>query len=99
MLFSCRREIVMELESTAIMRIEMLGGKVNKELLAYFIEKSVREILEFCNIAELPKQAEIYAVDWIVANYLTEQLGYSKQWEKMRENSERGLVSYRRMRW
>lgn len=89
----------MDFESVVAMRIEMLGGKVDKGLLKYFAEKSEREILDFCNIAELPKQAEIYAVDWIAANYLTEQLGYSKQWEKMRENSERGLVSYRRMRW
>ena len=89
----------MDFKSTVAMRVEMLGGKVNKELLNYFIEKSAREILDFCNIAELPKQTEIYAVDWTAANYLTEQLGYSKQWEKMRENAERGLISYRRMRW
>ncbi len=89
----------MDLESIISKRVRWFGGEMDKELLAYCIEKSEREVLDFCSIQALPKQAEIYLADWTVANYLTEQLGYSKHWERMRENAERGLVSYRRMRW
>ena len=53
-------------------------------------EKSLQEAADFCNVNEFPGEAEIYLVEWTAAEYLTETDGYSKQWEKMRENAERG---------
>ena len=81
-------------------RIRMLGGRVDDwEVFDYCMEKSLRQAKDFCNADEFPEEAETYLVEWAAADYLTETDGYSKQWERMRIDAEKGLVGFRRMRW
>ena len=84
-------------------RIKMLGGKFdNPDAPGYCIKKALQDAADFCNISGpeyFPKDADIYLMEWAAAEYLTETEGYSKQWEKMRENAEKGLIRFRRMRW
>lgn len=90
----------MNLENIIIKRILSLGGSVeDKELFQFEALKAKRQFLDFCNITSIPDEAMVYLIDWTVANYMTEQCGYSKEWEKMRENAERGAVKYRKLRW
>jgi hypothetical protein len=77
----------------------MLGGRVEDPLMDFCIRKALREAKDFCNVQEFDEDAEFYLVDWAAANYLTETDGYSKQWERLRKDAERGLISFRRMRW
>ncbi|MDO4765171.1 MAG: hypothetical protein Q4A29_03855 [Eubacteriales bacterium] len=81
-------------------RIKMLGGSIKSgDILDYIIGKSEREVKDFCHVEELPEEASIYLIEWTVANYMTETAGYSKEWEKVREQAEVGLIKYRKMRW
>lgn len=90
----------MNQRETIELRIKMLSGSIKSgDMLDYTIRKAEREIKDFCHIEELPEEASIYLVEWTTANYMTETAGYSKEWEKMREQAESGLVKYRKMRW
>lgn len=81
-------------------RIKMLGGNIeNKEVLDYIAMKSEEEVKDFCNLKELPVEASVYVTEWTAANFMTETVGYSKQWERMREEAEKGLVRFRKLRW
>ena len=83
-----------------IVRIKMLGGSIKSgDMLDYISHKAEREIKDFCHIEELPEEASIYLAEWTAANYMTETADYSKEWEKMREQAESGLIKYRKMRW
>jgi hypothetical protein len=93
----------MDITEMVRVRIRMSGGKDDKpDILGFCIEKALQEASDFCNISGheyFPKDAKMHLVEWAAAEYLTETDGYSKQWEKMRENAERGLIRFRRMRW
>lgn len=89
----------MDIDEKVCVRVKMLGGKVNPAQLDYCIEKALREAKDFCRVNEFCEEANVYLVEWAAANYLTETDGYSKQWERMREEAERGLLRFRRMRW
>lgn len=81
-------------------KVKMHGAKIDDEDIFQFeILKSRKEVLNFCNIEDIPEDVQIYFVEWAVANYLTVKLGYSKEFEKMRENAEIGLIKYRKLRW
>ena len=81
-------------------RIKMLGGSIKTgDVLDYVILKAEREIKDFCHVEDLPEEAIIYSIEWTVANYMTETAGYSKEWERMREEAESGLIKFRKMRW
>jgi len=90
----------MDLYSRAQTRIKMLGGSFNSDdITMVCFEKSIQQIRDFCNINEIPKETEVYAAEWLAADYLTETEGYSKQWERIRAEAEIGLIRFRRMRW
>lgn len=89
----------MNLNELISTRIKMLGGKIDAAKLEYCIQKTLQEVRDFCNASEFGEDANIYIAEWAATNYLTEIDGYSKQWERMREDAERGLVKYRRSRW
>lgn len=81
-------------------RIKMLGGTIkNGDVLDYVIRKAENEIKDFCRVEELPEEAGIYITEWTAANFMTETTGYSKEWERMREEAESGLIKFRKMRW
>ena len=82
------------------LRIKMLGGSIKTgDVLDYVILKAENEIKDFCHVEDLPEEAIIYSIEWTVANYMTETAGYSKEWERMREEAEGGLIKFRKMRW
>jgi hypothetical protein len=80
-------------------RVKMLGGVIDEDILDWVVKKSMREAMDFCNVNEFGDEAEFYLTDWAAANYLTETEGYSKQWERMRHDAEAGLIKFRRFRW
>jgi len=92
--------VTMNVLEDTIVRIKMLGGNPNnKETIEYCIKKSLQEAKDFCNVHDFSDDVGVYIVEWAVANYLTETDGYSKQWEKMRRDAEKGLLRFRRMMW
>ena len=79
----------MNIKETVALRVKMFGGVIDDDsMIDYCIEKSLREALDFCNVREFPDDANIYLVDWAATNYLTETDGYSKQWERLREDAD-----------
>jgi hypothetical protein len=89
-----------DIKEKAALRVRMFGGALKDDAaFDYCVERSLREALDFCNSHEFPDEAGIYLADWAAANYLTETDGYSKQWERLRKDAERGLIRYRRMIW
>ena len=90
----------MDITGSVHLRVTMLGGKTgDQDAFGYIVKKAYQEARDFCNVSEFPQEAEVYLVEWAAAEYLTETGGYSKQWDKMREKAELGLVRFRRVRW
>lgn len=90
----------MDIREKVRCRVKMFGGRTDDSArLDYCVKRAITEAKDFCNAHGFPDEAEFYLIDWAAANYLTETDGYSRQWERLREDAERGMTRFRRMRW